>query len=129
MKKSKLIELLNNLEGDPNILLWNGGVGDWMDIDKNFIESNLVKMTFAGYIRAIENERIRHAHKDLGYIIPKEEYPELKKNYNKNIEWEDNEFINDCDILNKRYTKKSVIMINSKSRGVRTWDRLGTINY
>jgi hypothetical protein len=33
MKKSKLIEMLNRLEGDPEIKLWNGMVGDWMDMD------------------------------------------------------------------------------------------------
>ena len=100
-----------------------------MDIDKSFVESDLVKMTFSYYLRCIEGERIRYANKSPDYIIPKEEYPELKKRYNKNTTWEDNDFISVGDIQDKKYTKKSVVIINSKPRGVKTWDRLGDINY
>jgi len=32
MKKSKLIEMLNSLPGDPDVLLWNGWVDDWQDL-------------------------------------------------------------------------------------------------
>ena len=129
MKKSKLMKMLSEIEGDPDILLWDGAVGDWLDIDKSFIESDLVKMTFGYYLRCIESERIRYGNKTPDYIIPKEEYPELKKNYNKDQVWEDNKFVSVCDIQDKKYTKKSVIMINSKPRGITTWDRLGRINY
>lgn len=43
MKKNKLIELLQTIEGNPDIYLWNGFVGDWVDIDPNFVEDYLVK--------------------------------------------------------------------------------------
>lgn len=44
MKKDKLIKLLLSIEGNPDILLWNGYAMDWMDI-KGLEEAELVKMT------------------------------------------------------------------------------------
>lgn len=32
MKKSELINLLNTIEGDPDVLLWNGFVQDWQEV-------------------------------------------------------------------------------------------------
>ena len=128
MKKSKLIQLLSEIEGDPDILLWNGMVGDWQDIDKEVVKSKLTKMSFLHYKRCIENERIRWGDQNSDYIIPEEELLGLKKQYNKTVKW-DYTFATEDDIKNKRYSNKSVYLIGAKVRGVRTWDRTGTINY
>ncbi len=51
MKKSKLLELINSIEGDPDILLWNGYVEDWseerafLDIS-GLVKADLVKNSF-----------------------------------------------------------------------------------
>ena len=93
MKKNKLIELLQAVEGNPEILLWNGYVGDYMDIDKELAERSLVKMTFLRYIETIWMERLRE------------------------------------DIREKHYSEKRIILINSKTRGEKTFDRWGEMSY
>lgn len=128
MKKSKLMKILSEIEGDPDILLWNGMVGDWQDIDKTVIKSELTKMSFAHYKRCIENERIQWGGEKSDYIIQEKELLELKKRYNKCVEWEYS-FATEDDIKAKRYSNKFVYLIGAKTRGVKTWDRLGNIEY
>jgi len=43
MLKSKLITALQKIEGDPDILLWNGFVEDWQDIDPDIQKCEFVK--------------------------------------------------------------------------------------
>lgn len=45
MRKNKLIELLNSIPGNPDIVIWNGFVGDIQDIDSEIVERELVKHT------------------------------------------------------------------------------------
>lgn len=131
MKKDKLIDLLNSLEGNPDILLWNGMVGDWMDIDKELIESDLVKETFEHYKESCRLEDIRD-NPDLGwdYQLSEEKIIKLRKYYKKNVAvWASNEFITEEYIRDKLYTKKTVFFINPKTRNETYFDRQGFINY
>lgn len=41
MKKNKLIQILQNMKGNPDIKVWNGYAGDWQDFD--LVEQELVK--------------------------------------------------------------------------------------
>ena len=71
MKKNKLIELLLSIEGNPDVVIWNGYVGDWMDI-KALEKSELVKMTRDYYVKSIElKEKVDRQHFD--YILPESE--------------------------------------------------------
>lgn len=128
MKKSKLIELLNALEGDPDIVLWNGMVGDWMDISPKLIQGELVKQTFNTFCSRVEYEEKRTKN-DWDHTLKAEDMAELKSCYKKNYNWEMNDFVTLEDIKEKRYQVKKVLFLNAKPRGVSTWDRFGNISY
>jgi hypothetical protein len=126
MRKLKLIELLNNLKGNPEIVLWNGAVGDWMDLSPKLIEGELVKLTFAYFCRAVEGEEKQIDHK---FQLTPEVTKEWAASYRKHYTWEVNSCVTSDDITKGIYKAKRVIFINAKSRGVTTWDRLGSISY
>lgn len=126
MKKSKLIEMLSAIEGDPDILLWNGLVGDWMDIDK-VVESELVKMTLEYYLEMCRLETC-HDLRDWTYQMPPDEVKELTARYKK-FQYETNRYVTLEDINEKRYKRKRVMYIDAKLRGVKTFDRVGDIEY
>jgi hypothetical protein len=128
MRKSDLIKILTELEGNPDIVLWNGMVGDWMDIDKHLIEGTLVRQTLDGYIESVQLEQCVD-RKDWDYKLPESEIAELKQLYKRNIGWEDNGFVTDEDVEKKRFTQKRVVYINAKPRGVTFLDRLGSVEY
>jgi len=128
MKKSKLIEMLNRLEGDPEIKLWNGMVGDWMDIDRELVPSDLVKQSLEHWLEMCRIQECRH-RRDWDYQLPAEEVAALKKDYNKVNTWELNPFVTLEDVQEKRYKLKNIYILNAKTKGVKAFDRLGDIDY
>ena len=44
MRKNDLIKMLKEIKGNPEVVLWNGMVGDWMPVGK-LSESYLTKIT------------------------------------------------------------------------------------
>jgi hypothetical protein len=127
MKKLKLIELLSKIEGNPDILLWNGYVGDYQDIDKSIVDQPLVRMKFDSYVRVVQYEKQRDQN-DLSYVIPDSEIPELKKSYAKHVGWEINHFTSQ-DMLDTTHKSKTVFLMQPKSRGKRDWHRSETLEY
>jgi hypothetical protein len=89
---SELIKLLNELKGDPDILLWNGHVGDWVDIDSNLVETDLVRETFEGYCTSLRYERAVEL-RDGSYEIPEDEIRELKKIFPTISAWDFNAWV------------------------------------
>lgn len=128
MKKSKLIEMLNRLEGDPEIKLWNGMVGDWMDIAPKLVPSDLVKQTRAHWLEMCRLQECRD-RQDWDYQLPDEEVAQLKKDYNKVNTWDLNPYVTLEDVKEGRYSVKTIYLLNTKTRGVKTFDRLGNIDY
>lgn len=132
MKKSKLIELLQAIEGDPDIKLWNGFVGDWADIDSTFVEQELVK------------ESWEHKYKYLVFewqkdneifnpppIIVDEQLRVLAKKQFKQQQWElPNPYV-DAEEYKEWYGryKKRIVIINHKLRGKTQSDRQGDMSY
>ena len=127
MKKSKLIALLNALPGDPDVKLWNGFVGDWVEIDTKLVEQELVKQTLEHWLEMIRLEGC-HERKDWTYQIPSDEVASLTKAY-KRHEWELNEYVTAEDIKSKRYAAKRVVIMQAKDKGMKTFDRFGDIRY
>ena len=128
MKKSKLIDLLNKLEGDPEIKLWNGMVGDWMDIDPELVPSDLVKQTLTHWLEMCRVEECI-TRKDWDYQMPPDEVAELTKKYPKLHQWELNPYVTLEDVQEKRYQLKKIYILNAKTKGVKTFDRQGGIEY
>jgi hypothetical protein len=128
MKKSKLIELLTAIKGNPEVKLWNGFVGDWVDIDAKLVPVTLVRMTQEYWLEAIRMERCIDL-KDWKHQLPAEEVAELKKRYTSVCKWEENQFVTQEDIDSKRYATRKVQIMQAKVKGEKTWDRIGDISY
>jgi hypothetical protein len=113
MRKRQLIELLEKISGNPEVVLWEGFVGDYMHIDKDITVHELVKRSrdLIG-LRCKSKEEIEQAFRNQDWDFP-----------NPNIET--------IEEYNKWYGqhKKKVILISPKPRGKSTFDRLGNISY
>lgn len=123
MKKSELIKALNNIEGDPEIKLWNGFVGDYQDLSEDLVSTFLMKDTLEGLRYWIDGENLIDG-------CPKITEEALKEEFNKQ-QWKLCEcFENDSERRKSLgYHKKEVVVLQSASRGLKTWDRVGEIHY
>lgn len=130
MKKSKLIEMLNALPGDPDIKLWNGMVGDWMEISPTLVQSDLVRMNLAYWLESCRLEDCIN-RKDWSYQLPAEEVAELTKRHKsgKVNKWEINPYVTLEDIEKKRYSLKKILILQAKIKGEKSYDRMGDISY
>jgi len=126
MRKNDLIKLLQGIKGNPEVLLWNGMVGDWMHIDKP-VEGDLVKVDKKQFIESCRLRECRDRN-NWDYQFSKDELDDVEKWY-KRQEWEDNQFVTEEDIKQKRWKQKRVLYLQAKKRGVSTFDRLGNIEY
>ena len=128
MRKNDLIKLLNELEGNPEVVLWNGLVQDYMHIRHELVRGDLVKQTFDHYVEMI---RIEHCIdiKNWDFQFSPDEIKSLKQSYRKYVNWEDNQFVSREDVSEKRYSSKTVVYIQPKLRGETFYDRIGNISY
>jgi hypothetical protein len=125
MKKSKLIALLNEIDGNPDILLWNGFVGDWMDIENVFVECSLYKQKLDSYIQGCV---VEWKEENTTTSEPPEEFiTELKRVYNKVNQYEHNNFITERH--KPHYREKKVFLLNAKPRKKSTFSRGGSAHY
>lgn len=127
MKKNDLIKLLSELKGNPEVVLWNGSVGDYMNI-KGLTEGLLTKQSRHNYIKACEFKGKRD-RKDFDYKFTLEEVKQAERDYRKYIGWEHNEYIFEDQIADGHYISKRVVYIEAKPRGINTFDRAGGISY
>jgi len=130
LKKSKLIKLLQEIEGDPDILLWNGTVSDWMDI-LGLQEVGLERSTLKGYSYYLNLERTIRGN------LPPCSEGECKKAYKSSgaDQWEvadyDPEFqeMREKDLKRGFIAQKSAFIIDAAPRGKKCWDRQGSVRY
>jgi hypothetical protein len=129
MKKNKLIELLQNIKGNPEIKLWNSMVGDWMDI--RIVESELVKESEEFFRWQLEAQWTQD---NKVWDIPAEVQRQLDEKVQhlcKKREWD---FANPYVSLEdeKRWydkKRKKILLIDGKKRGKIYYDRIGKISY
>ena len=125
MKKNDLIKLLQGIEGNPDLLLWNGTVGDWQDIENNLTSGTLVKETLNHYLEACL-KHYRHNTQDPVYKLSDEKVRELTKRYKNVCKWENDPWVAQEDINSRRYSlKKDVLYLEPKSRCETNLDRYG----
>jgi hypothetical protein len=128
MKKSKLIEILNSIEGNPEIKLWNGFVQDYVEIDPTPVESVLTRMSLDYWLESCRLQDCIQL-KDWSHQMPQEEIDQLKKNYRDVCKWEMNDFVKPEDVKSKYYKNKKVVILQAKIKGEDTFDRCGSIKY
>lgn len=126
MRKNDLIKLLQNIDGNPEVMLWNGYVSDFMKVG-GVSESDLVKMTFEHYAEMCRLEDCRD-RQDWNYQHTPEDIADLRQHYKKH-DWEVNPYVYKEDIATKRYKKKRIVYIDAKLRGKSMHDRLGSVSY
>jgi hypothetical protein len=128
MKKSKLIEILNSIDGNPEIKLWNGFVQDYVEIDPTPVESVLTRMSLDYWLESCRLQDCIQL-KDWSHQMPQEEIDQLKKNYRDVCKWEMNDFVKPEDVKSKYYKNKKVVILQAKIKGEDTFDRCGSIKY
>lgn len=133
MKKNKLIELLQKIDGNPDIYLWNGFVGDWADIDPKFVEQKLTKESWEHNYKCLvwewqkDNETFNQPPVGVD-----NEFRELAQKQFKQQQWElPNPYV---ELKNYKewygkHRKRIIIIINHKTRGKSYSDRIGDMYY
>jgi hypothetical protein len=131
MKKNKLIELLQAIDGNPDIYLWNGFVEDWVDINPNFTEDYLVKQSIDHKLNCLKMEWCRDNNT---FEIPDDVVVSISEYANKlaaKEKWDfPNRYVEQSE-FKKWYgkSKKRIILIDAKHKGASYSDRLGSMNY
>lgn len=130
MKKNDLIKMLQNIKGNPEIILWNSSVGDYNKI-KKIHKTHLYKecRSFVTDIIFCEmkKENPTLSNEEIRSKITKEEIDECMKNR----DWEfANHFYNQ-EKMKWVYgkNKRTVVLVEPKKRNIETFDRLGKIKY
>ena len=114
MRKDKLIKILQNIKGNPEVVLWNGFVDDWMPILEPFVFelARIKKSALKNLIEKQHNTSITDDHLNESF---------------KNYSWvEVDEYTSKYKTM---YNTKKVILINAGSRNKHTYDRGGRISY
>lgn len=119
MRKNDLIKLLNEIEGNPEVVIWNNQVEDWQHIQPpKIFPFHRYKKNFM-----IESAKLQRKFNSE---------PELTKDEIENIgpdDWcvgETNDIKSSKD---SKFQTCSKIVLQMKSRGIKSFDRLGSINY
>ena len=118
MRKNDLIKLLQTIEGNPEIVLWNGFVGDYQNISSELVEGELYKQTIEGYFENYRKERCVNEN-NAKYALTDKEVDYLTNIY-KTFGYEQKTLVTTEDIKEKRYRKKLVVYIQPKKSG-KTW--------
>jgi hypothetical protein len=125
MKASILKKLLETIPDDQEVMVWNGFVGDWQDID-GLEQSTLHRQSFENYKRYWMFET---GLKPEDEITP-EDLESCKQQYNKYADhWSFEEFVTPDDVSAGKYQSKEIMLINPQPRGISTFDRNGDIEY
>ena len=122
MRKNALIEYLNTLPGNPEIAIWNSIVGDYQIVGEA-TTLEIVKESREFVWRCLEGEALRDQ-------TPMPTLADLKEamRYRK---WDlPNSFVKPEDYP-KWYgnNRRTLVVLDPKSRGEETWDRMGTMEY
>lgn len=125
MKKNDLIKLLSEIEGNPEIKIWNGFVSDLVNVSSNISHDYVRKYKLDWYINTIQNER-RHDLHDRNHTLSEEDIKEITKEW-KNMPYEYSEYSFEGE--DNVYNKKKVIVISPKTMNKSAFDRFGSIEY
>lgn len=133
MKKNKLIELLNSIEGNPEIVIWNGYAEDYMHIDPSIEPLVLVKESAEFIFTCI---RAEYCNKHRTVEIPESKISELKQKaeeLHKQRDWDSpNQFVTEEEMESWYGSKRrKFFMLSPKLRNKTSYgmDRASDVNY
>ena len=126
MRKNDLIKKLQSIKGNPEVVFWNGFVGDYQHLAEP-TEGDLVKETEDYYLEMCRLQDAIDA-KDWNLQLSEKEVQELKKVY-RTFKYEHNNYVTQEDIKAKRYKKKRILYLSTKPRGETSYGRGGNLHY
>ena len=115
MRKNKLIELLSGMKGNPEIVVWNGHVEDWMSL-KELKETSLVRQSKKKVLHFHNLQRLRdglEVTEDISRIKPSDWVLDEKR-------------FEDVEIYDQ---EKKVAIFIPETRHKSTFDRMGDMEY
>lgn len=118
MRKNDLIKRLNDIPGNPEIVLWNGYVQDYQAVDKTIDEIELVKHSKEFIETCLRHEGLEPSRAVVEAISNAQEWTFP------------NEFTNEAE--RKRWygkNRKKVLILSGKPRGLKWFDRTGGVSY
>ena len=127
MRKNDMIKMLSEIEGNPEVMFWNGAVGDCVPIDTITVPVNLYKETLQYYLEMCRLSECRD-RQDWTYELTPEDIQELTQNY-RGFSYEINEYVTTEDVQKKKYNRKTVHVLNARIVGRTSWGRGGDIDY
>ena len=130
MRKNDLIKLLESFEGNPEVMLWNGFVEDYMPI-QDLKQTKLFKKSEEQHLASLTYE-YRYNKESLG-PIPKEDMDTLRERAKKqaaNNPYERPNSYLDPQHYSLWYDQtKKIIGIHPKTTGKKVTDRIGSMEY
>jgi hypothetical protein len=131
MKKNDLIKLLQGVEGNPDVVIWNGLVEDIMPISKEYEIVELVKENKDHYYQMLFMERARSLNT---MELPQHVIDDVKKRAEKMYKCGTYDFPNPF-LAEEKYDewyckrRKKAIILQPSLTGKKYWDRTGVIKY
>ena len=141
MRKNDFIKMLESIKGNPEIMLWNGMVGDVVPISSKTEEVELYKDSLEYKQSLYEGEYILSLNKlvkadKLPELPDKPEFHEKLKSLRQEAEakykrekYEYRLYIDEKLVKSGKVKTKKVVVIQPRIVGKSSWDRLGEINY
>lgn len=130
MTKNALIAKLQKIEGNPEIKVWNGAVGDWMNFqlqeDYEFVKETEEFTRFSVEAKWKIDNNTDVIPEDVQIILD-----EKIKRKVRSLEWDfPNRYVSPED-FEKWYGKKrkKILFIEPLPRGKEEYDRWGKISY
>ena len=123
MRKNELIKILEGINGNPEVVIWNGHVDDYNNISRDVESIELVKKSREFLEAAINHQR---SSEGLGAISDSE-----MSDIMQSQEWDlPNRYVADSD-MERWYGKKRkrIVVLEPVARGKKYFDRLGAISY
>jgi len=120
MKKDKLIALLQELEGNPDVYFWNGFVSDYMDVLPKIDTYDMVKEQYSFTLNGVIGEYLKGTNQTEVSPEVYEQLEEKARSIHSRKQWDfPNPFVEDEEDFKHWYgsNKKKVAILNTKLRG------------
>ncbi len=138
MRKNDLIKLLQKVEGNPEVVVWNGYVREHQHVSTKITQDFLTRESFDTYLhQVLLNRRLRI---DPGYEFSVEERERMRGVWQKNNSWElasedyeqTSEFDAEYKLLHTDYKRirRPVVVLHPKLQGKQMYVRgCGMVQY
>lgn len=117
MRKNELINLLNQIKGNPEVHVWNGYVGDIQPLSK--LHEDVLQKERLNYFHKLLNMEEKDGGKVLSTV-------DEAKQILKKVHWQRSQF---TSLNDKNYRKKNILILEPGPAGKTGWDRTGSVSY